>query len=194
MRGWARYLVGTVAGVALGLGGAVYALRSAALGNNVVIGPWATGQTFGSVAADPYTRAVVALKGLLALPAQEARYYTAARDSAGAPLEGRCRYRITGAALPAAWWSLTAYDPDGYLVPNAAGRYSVAGAAFPDGGKAGWTILLAPTAPPPTETAKWLPSGGIARVELTLRTYLPSDGGRGNPGADILPKITREAC
>ena len=107
MRAWARYLVGTVAGVALGLGGAVYALRSAALGNNVVIGPWATGQTFGSVAADPYTRAVVALKGLLALPAQEARYYTAARDSAGAPLEGRCRYRITGAALPAAWWSLT---------------------------------------------------------------------------------------
>ncbi|WP_353203945.1 DUF1214 domain-containing protein [Sphingomonas sp.] len=190
MKPWARYLIGAAAGVALGLGGAVYLVRHAALGNNVTIGPWATGRSFGSASADPYTRAIVAVKGLLALPAQEARYYTAATDSDGAPLDGRCRYLILGGALPAAWWSMTAYDPDGYLIPNAANRFSVAGNTFQNGGRGGWSIRLAPT----RQAGAWLPSGGIPRLELTLRTYLPSDGGSGNPSVDVLPRILREGC
>ena len=32
MKPWARYLIGALAGVALGLGGAVYLVRNAALG------------------------------------------------------------------------------------------------------------------------------------------------------------------
>ncbi|MEG3123672.1 DUF1214 domain-containing protein [Sphingomonas sp. GB1N7] len=190
MKPWARYLICTIAGTGLGLGGAVYTVRAGALGNNVTIGPWATGTQFGSADADAYTRAVVALKGLLALPAHEARYYTAANDSAGRPLDGRCRYRITGGALPAAWWSLTAYDPDGYLIANPANLYSVAGSAFPDQGAEGWALTLSPARQP----GAWLPSGGIAHLELTLRTYLPRDGGGGNPPASVLPAIVREAC
>ena len=190
MKAWARYLICGLSGVALGIGSAVYAVRHAALGSNVLIGSWATGRTFGSAGADAYTRAVVALKGLLALPAHEARYYTAATDSAGTSLDGRCRYRITGGALPAAWWSLTAYDPDGYLIANPAGRYSIAGAAFPEGGKRGWSLILAPTPQP----GAWLPSGGVPQLELTLRTYLPTDGGTGNPGIDVLPRIVKESC
>jgi hypothetical protein len=190
MKPWARYLITAVAGVALGLGGTVYLVRHAALGNNVLFGPWATGRTFGSPSADPYTRAIVAVKGLLALPAHEARYYTAATDSDGAPLDGRCRYLILGGELPAAWWSMTAYDPAGYLIANPANRFSVAGNAFPNGGRGGWSIRLAPKPQP----GAWLPSGGIPRLELTLRTYLPTDGGSGNPSADVLPRITREGC
>lgn len=190
MKRWARYLIGALAGAAVGLGGAVWLVRNAALGNNVAIGPWATGRSFGSAGADPYTRAVVAVKGLLALPAQEARYYTAATDSDGAPLDGRCRYLILGGELPAAWWSMTAYDPAGYLIANPANRFSVASNAFQSSGRGGWSIRLAPTRQP----GAWLPSGGVPRLELTLRTYLPTDGGAGNPSVDVLPRIMREGC
>ena len=190
MTAWARYLVCALAGVVLGIAATIYSVRHAALGNAVTIGPWATGQDFGSAREGAFMRAVVALKGLFALPAHEARYYTATTDSAGVQLNGLCRYRITGAALPAAWWTLTAYDADGYLIPNAAHRYSLMGSAFPDGGKAGWSIAFAPTRRP----GAWLPSGAVPHPQLTLRTYLPSDGGSGNPGVGTLPRIVREAC
>src|SRR5688572_12763550 len=89
MRRWARYLVCGLAGAALGIGAAAYSVRAGALGSSARIGPWATGIDFGTADAGAYTRAVVALRGLLALPAREARYYTAAEDDAGRPLEGR---------------------------------------------------------------------------------------------------------
>src|SRR5688572_8065706 len=82
VRSWARYLVCGLAGVALGAGAGVYSVRAGAFGSSVRIGPWATGTDFGTAEAGAYTRAVVALRGLLALPAREARYYTAREDDA----------------------------------------------------------------------------------------------------------------
>src|SRR5436305_2344527 len=91
---WARYLIGAVAGVLLGAGGAVWSVRAGAMGSADAIGVWTTGRDFGTAGASAYTRAVVALRGLLALPASEARYYNAAVDQAGRALDGKCRYRI----------------------------------------------------------------------------------------------------
>lgn len=131
------------------------------------IGAWSTGTDFGSAEASSLTRAVIALRGLLALPQREARYYNAAVDDAGRPLNGHCQYRVTGGAIPARWWSITLYDQQGFLVRNAAGIYSVAGGAAPD--PANWSITIGPGRQP----GLWLPSGDIDRFELTLRTYLP---------------------
>ena len=51
------------------------------------------------------------------------------RQRAGAPLSGRHRYRIRfarGKLPPAdAFWSLTMYENDGYLHPNASRRYAI---------------------------------------------------------------------
>ncbi|WP_425228096.1 DUF1214 domain-containing protein [Sphingomonas sp.] len=187
MSGIWRYLLAVALGVLLGVGLAVHSVRAGAFGSNVAIGPWRTGLDFGTADASARTRAVVALRGLLALPAREARYYTAATDDAGQLLDGRCRYRIAGGALPGKWWSLTVYDADGYLVANPANIFSVESAAVAE---PRWQIVLAPARQP----GHWLPTGGREHVELTLRTYLPPDAGRTNPPQAGLPSIVREGC
>lgn len=190
MRNWQRLALCAVAGIALGAGAAVWSVRAAALGVETTIGAWTTGHDFGTEKASRYTRAVIALRGLLALPAREARYYNAATDSDGALLNGKCRYAVTGGALPAKWWSLTLYDPQGYLVPNAAGIYSIGSASLPPAEVQQWRLMVAPSAQP----GRWLPSGGIDRFELTLRAYLPADGGAGDFTAAQLPRIVKVSC
>jgi hypothetical protein len=190
LRPWARWLSCGFIGVIAGFGFAVHGVRAGALGSGVAIGPWTTGTDFGSAEASAETRAVVALRGLLALPASEARYYTAATDDAGQPLSGHCSYRISGGPLPARWWSLTVYDGEGYLVKNDEQVYSLESAALGADEQVRWNVAVAPD----RQVGHWLPSGGIDHVELTLRTYLPADGGTGNLARNQLPAITREAC
>ena len=188
MRPWARYLVTAVVGVVLGLGLAIWTVRSGAMASNTMIGPWATGTDFGTADQSARTRAVVALRGLLALPAREARYYTAAKDDAGRALDGRCSYRVTGGVLPGQWWSLTLYDGAGYLAGK--GPYSIESAGLAPGEAARWTILVSPRPQP----GHWLPTAGLEHFDLTLRTYLPPGDGTANPARDQLPSIRREAC
>ncbi|MBN8849129.1 MULTISPECIES: DUF1214 domain-containing protein [unclassified Sphingomonas] len=188
MRPYARYLILGVVGVVAGLAGAIHVVRAGALGSNVMIGPWATGMDFGTADQSARTRAVVARRGLLALPAREARYYTAATDDAGRSLDGRCSYRVTGGMLPGRWWSMTLYDGDGYLAGD--GPYSIESAAIPAAEQGRWTVLVSPK----QQAGHWLPTAGLGHFELTVRTYLPPDEGRTNPARDQLPSIRREAC
>lgn len=185
MRTALRWTICILIGLALGAGIAVWRVRSGALGSVDRLGAWTTGSDFGTAKASALTRAVIALRGLLALPASEARYYNAAVDDDGRPLNGHCRYRVSGAAFAARWWSLTLYDGAGYLVRNDAGIYSVNGGRMAD--PAHWEVIVAPDRPP----GSWLPTGGIERFELTLRTYLPKSG---TLPADRLPRIERLDC
>lgn len=188
MKPWIRYLVCGVIGLALGCGAAVQRVRTGALGASKAIGPWTTGSDFGTARADAYTRAVVSLRGILALSAHEARYYNAAVDSSGQLLDGKCRYRVSGGSIPAKWWSLTLYDHPGYLVANQANRFSIMSAAVPNPAK--WEVIVAPS----EQAGLWLPTGRIDRFELTLRAYLPDDGGAGSMTRDQLPSIVKEGC
>lgn len=186
MRGTWRYLLTVVIGLALGTTYAIHTVRAGAFASTVQIGPWRTGRDFGTAEASTRTRAVVALTGLLALPAKEARYYTATTDDAGQPLDGRCRYRVTGGRLPGQWWSLTLYDAKGYLAGP--GPYSVEGAHVVPADR--WAVTVAPRA----TGAQALPTTDLRGFQLTLRLYLPNDGGRGDPRRAILPSITNEGC
>ena len=190
MRGWARILVCTLAGTLIGAGAAVWNVRAGAWGSAARIGPWTTGTDYGAAEAGAYTRAVVALRGLLALPRREARYYNAALDDAGRPLDGRCRYRVSGGEVGGLWWSLTLYDRDGYLVANRAGTYSVPSTALAPAELPAWSVAVAPLPQP----GRWLPTGGLDRFELTLRVYLPEQGGRNNLPRERLPRIERLSC
>ncbi len=185
-----RLVACAVAGVVIGSGAAVWSVRAGAMGAQTAIGPWTTGRDFGSARADRHVRAVVALRGLLALPASEARYYNAAVDNAGRPLDGRCDYRVHGGALPAKWWSLTLYDRAGYLVANPAGIYSLGSASLSAAEAARWQLLISAEAKP----GRWLPVGSPKPFELTLRAYLPEDGGKGDFTAAQLPQIERLQC
>ncbi|WP_052216084.1 DUF1214 domain-containing protein [Sphingomonas sp. ERG5] len=187
---WARYAITGVAGILIGAGGAVWSVRAGALGSATSIGPWTTGKDYGTAAASAKTRAVVALRGLLALPATETRYYNAATDDAGRPLDGKCRYLVMGGALPVKWWSLTLYDPQGYLVANPANIWSIGSAALPAAEQGQWLVTIAPD----KQVGYWLPTGRPGRFELTLRAYLPADRGAGDFTRDQLPSIVREGC
>jgi hypothetical protein len=203
MRTALRYLLAIVLGAAVGVGAAFHVVRAGAFGAEVAIGPWRTGRDFGVAAASARTRAVVALGGLLALPAREARYYTAAVDDAGQPLDGRCRYRVSGGPLPARWWSLTMYDAKGYLAGP--GPYSVESAQV-QRVRADERAMEEDPLPPhawqveigrlkPWEvTPLTLLTDHLGAFQLTLRLYLPADGGRGDPPRSTLPSIVKVGC
>jgi hypothetical protein len=194
MQSWARYLICAVIGIAGGSIAAVYHIRTGLGAGDVVNGPWHTAKTYGTAAADPLTRARVALGGLLALPAKEAMYFTARTDSKGRPLEGRCRYTVNGGEFEARWWSLTLYNPQGYLVANSANIYSVGSSAvlMNESKPLTWFIEIAPNGP--HNTSNFIPSGGSKTFDLTLRVYHPIGALFARPDKVALPTITREGC
>jgi len=179
-----------VVGLALGSGLAVWQIRTGGLGNDVRVGPWTTGRDVGTADADIKTRAIVALRGLLALPAKEARYFTAATDSAGAPLSGKCRYAMTGGDIAARWWSVTLYDRGGWLIPNRWSRYSIGSARIPAGQAEHWTVQIGPDEQP----GLWIPTGTDGPFELTLRVYRPHGEMARDPSRIRLPTVTKGEC
>jgi hypothetical protein len=179
-----------VLGLVLGIGCALWQIRSSGLGNDVRVGPWSTGRDVGTAHADMKTRAVVALRGLLALPAQEARYFTASTDSAGAPLSGKCSYALNGGAMEARWWSVTLYDRAGWLIPNRWNRHSIGSSRIPADAADHWTVQVGPVEQP----GLWVPSGTDGLFELTLRAYRPHGTMARDPGRISLPTITRGDC
>ncbi|QLC24511.1 DUF1214 domain-containing protein [Parasphingopyxis algicola] len=175
-----RIVFALVLGIAIGLGATWLSLRAGISAFEERSGPWITSRDFGSAEAGARARAIVAVRGLMALPAREAIYFNAATDSEGRALDGGCRYRIAGPPLSARWWSVTAYGTDSHLIPNARHAYS--------SGDDGAEAVLALTGPEPG-------LGEIATragepFELTLRAY--------GPGPDLLdgelPEIERLSC
>jgi hypothetical protein len=183
-------------GLTIGIGSAILSIRSASLGNDIRVGPWSTGRDIGTANADIRTRAVVALRGLLALPASEARYFTARTDSAGRPLSGRCSYAVDVRLQDARWWSITVYDPQGWLIPNAERRHSY-GEAIDGGNQNSTPLIIRPErrdAPILWGANSWeIISGTDGPVELTLRVYQPGPS-YAAPTAAALPRIRRLWC
>lgn len=72
-----------------------------------------------------------------------------------------------------AFWSLTVYGPDMFLVPNAAGRYVVGGdtPGLVTGADGCIDVLLQRDAPPVPQV-NWLPVPAGA-LNLIMRLYLP---------------------
>lgn len=132
----------------------------------------------GPYGTDYLSRAVVAEEGLGANQPREAVYLQADTDAAGRPLSGARAYRVHFAArrLPpvGAFWSLTMYDADRFLVDNPLNRFSI-GDRTPgvrrnrDGSLDLW---LSATAPSGARAANWLPAPA-GRFSVTLRLYQP---------------------
>jgi hypothetical protein len=191
-----RLVLAIGAALVLGLGSAYQAVRSGLAGGEVANGPWRTSFVTGSKDADLYTRARVAVGGLLALAPSETVYWNAEQDAEGRPLDARCDYRLTGSELPARWWSVTAYAADHFLIPNDAGRYSFSQTTLAREPGGPWTVRVA-TEPAPGGGGNWLPSGRAGATgpfALTLRLYNPAPEVYERPAGLALPRIEREAC
>jgi hypothetical protein len=176
-------------GTMLGFAATWFSVFGTALPGAVKDGPWRTSLAIGSSGGGLYTRAAVALHGLLALNRSETVYYTALTDSSGAPLDGACSYAVIGRDPDARWWSITAYGPDDYLIASAAHRYSVSKSSLarePDGSFRA-TVSAQPS---PGNWIALMPG----RFSLTLRLYNPGAGVAADPAHAALPKIGKLSC
>ena len=84
-------------GTALGAGSAALMLKGGGLGAGIgsqTVQGWTGNHLTGAKAADPYTRAIVAKTGLLALTQTETIYFSRYTDDQGRPLSEACVYKI----------------------------------------------------------------------------------------------------
>ena len=184
-----RFFIGTamvLIAAVLGLGSAWWVVRQGGL-DSIRNGAWTTNLAVGSSAADPYTRARVALFGLFALNRSETVYFDATRDESGEPLRAACVYKISGTSLPARWWSITAYAPDQFLIANPIGRYSFNMKSVEPEESGAFSF----TAAGQEQAGRWLPTGQ-GKFLFTLRLYNPAPEVVEHPDRIHLPKIERQ--
>jgi hypothetical protein len=143
-------------------------------------GTWRTPPlNLGQYRTDYNTRAVVAMVGLGANLPEDALYPNTASDEQGQPLNGKHKYQIHFAAdqLPPvnAFWSLTAYGQDDFLVRNALNRFAL-GDRDPlhfnsDGSLDIWIQASAPQEN--HRLSNWLPVQNNEYFSLNARLYWP---------------------
>jgi hypothetical protein len=136
-------------------------------------------RTVGRYGTDYVGRAATARLGLGANPPEDAVYITSAADIEGVPLNGSMQYRIhfDKAALPPvrAFWSMTAYDQDGYFIPNAINRYAIGDRDHLTFNANGSLDLIVQSRSPGTDREpNWLPCGDRP-FNLTIRLYWPDE-------------------
>ena len=137
-------------------------------------------------------RARVALVGLGANTPVESVYPVALTTPTGELFNGANRYRMVfekGELPPTrAFWSLTMYDTDGYLVANEEDIYAIGDSHPPLARKPdGSVVVVIQQGRPTEENVNWLPAppGGF---RLNLRLYMPKkailDGSWKPPGVE----------
>ena len=106
-------------------------------------------------------------------------------------LDGRCVVTLSGITPAARFWTLTLYDPDGRLVPNAADRYGFTSQEIARNADGSFEIAIAPRARP----GNWLPTGGIDRYVVVLRLYDTPVGVATRTAKDApMPAVTQGSC
>ena len=135
----------------------------------------------GRYGTDYNTRAAVAMVGLGANLPEDAAYPNTALDHQGQSLNGKHRYRLHFAAnaLPPvkAFWSITAYGADEFLIDNPLQRFAI-GDRDPLVFNADGSLDLWVQATPPSQkeaAANWLPVQMGAPFLLNARLYWPED-------------------
>ena len=110
---------------------------------------------------------------------EDACYPLAVTDGQGDPLDSSHHYTLhfgPGQIPPVnAFWSLTMYDPESYLVPNPINRYALgdrSGLTYgPDGSL---TLHIQSETSGASRETNWLPAPGEGRFKLALRLTRPS--------------------
>jgi hypothetical protein len=120
----------------------------------------------------PY-RAAVASYGLgMNLP-QDAVYPSLSTDADGRPLDGTAKYvlHFDGSKLPVdGFWSLTAYDVEGYFIPNALNRQAIGNRSnLVSDADGSLSLYIQPESPGPDKEANWLP---VTKGPFTLMLCL----------------------
>ena len=136
------------------------------------------GRYIGAYGTNYLGRAVIATAALGANTPPETVYPLAVDDVKGRPLSGRHRYAIRfprGQLPPAnAFWSVTIYGKDRYLVPNPIDRYAIGDRTkgLRRGRDGSLTIYVQHARPRGADAANWLPAPS-GSFRLAMRIYEP---------------------
>ena len=153
-----------------------------ALSNKAKDGRWTTPpMNLGAYGTDYNTRAAVAMVGLGANLPQDATYPNTNLDHQGNTLSGKHRYRLhfKAQALPPvkAFWSVTAYGADEFLIDNPIKRYALGDRDAlhynADGSLDIWIQAQAPKEA--HRHANWLPVHPDQPFLLNARLYWPKE-------------------
>src|SRR4051794_20499331 len=190
-----RLLIGLLFSFAVaaifGLGLTQFALTRGTAFGAITIGAWTAWPKTGTADIDPYARAAVARSGELPIGSGDGVAFFAASDDTGRGLDGRCAVTFSGITPPARFWTVTLYDLDGRLVPNAANRYGFTSQEIARQSDGNFEIVAAPRARP----GNWLPTGGIDRYLVVLRLYDTPVGVATRTARDApMPAIAQGSC
>src|ERR1700751_5111295 len=122
-------------------------------------------------------RALTARYFMGILPSEDAVYFSAVHDAAGQPLDGSRRYSMhfeKGAMPPErAFWSLTAYDDQGYFAGNPLHRFAIGDRdALKFNADGSLDISIQHDSPGADKESNWLPVPA-ASFNLAFRIYWP---------------------
>jgi hypothetical protein len=189
MTNYLKAFVVMVAGLALG-----FAMTAISLGfghglGAVQAGPWTAWPRNGGKSIDPYARAILARTGEAPLGREQGVAFFAATDSDGAPLDGRCDYRIVDPLPAARYWTLGVMSAGGALVANPAERYGFSSADILRREGGAFEIAVAREARP----GNWLPTAKGAFV-LVLRLYDTPLDVESDLDASAFPQIVKTSC
>ena len=176
---------------AIGLGATwMTTTRGVAFGS-LSVGAWTAWPKNGSVDIDPYARATIARTGELPIGMGDGVAFYARTDDAGNNFDGRCTFTISGLTPAARYWTLTLYNLDGGLVPNAIDRHGFTSEEIVRQINGQFVINVAPRARP----GNWLPTGGIERYVLVWRLYdTPIGVASRTTKEGPMPAVTRTGC
>ena len=109
---------------------------------------------------------------------EDAVYPFAEIDGDGKPFNGANKYSLhfTKAEIPPvdAFWSLTMYDDDAYLVANPINRYALGDRShLTFDAEGGLTLYVQSDSPGKDKESNWLPAPKDAGFKLALRLYAP---------------------
>lgn len=131
----------------------------------------------------------VTLFALFALPSNEAVYLFATDDDKQERLNGSNTYIIEGNVknIKSAYWSITAYGKDLYLLPNGENRYSFNGQNVIADSLGNFKITVSSE----KSEGNWLPVIKNEKFELVLRLYQNDKDFLKNMKGQDLPVIKR---
>ena len=184
------FILPSLLGLVLGVVLAYRAIQAAGQNKNLVLRNAEWGY-FASMdlAENDLQRAFIGRIGLFALQDSEAIYFIANQDNEGKPLNADSQYLIEGQALDAAYWSITLYGEDHFLIPNEEKRFSYnqVNVQYKDSLKGRYQIQLGGN----KTMVNHLPMRGEQQVNLLLRLYQPSSELYTNREGIALPSIKR---
>jgi len=175
--------------VILGSGVGIYNIKSGKSDSQRTIGNWKTVDKDKDLnTADLLTIAQVAVYGPYALTKKEVIYLSTNTDSQGNLLDPKSDYVINGKKLDAKYWSITAYDENGFLIKNPINKYSynLEDVKY-EADSTSYKINLSGT----EKKENWLPINNVQKTSLIIRLYLPSEKLRENLTVETLPTIQK---